>query len=390
MADPKQVPDEFKEILPYLQRAQEVAKVDPVVSYFCKYYAVRRAIGSGKTSPESQEYLSKLMDQLELEKGQLEGHEGMKDDATASAHCSLFGLRIFVKADSEDRGGEAGKMTARNFIVASQFLQIVASFGDLPEGISEKIKYAKWRAAEILKAIREGRPPAPVPDTTVQSPSAAPELAPSPPSANGTQGGGGNASDILGWPSPPSVSSPAAGAPPPTTTMANEFTPTSGNFAATPNPSSTTTPNVSSLAGPQPWAGGSQELNVYPTVSPQMQMSTPPQFDTLPSVPHSSFQHNTTPPVVQHGMAPAAPIAPSHYPGPAAVAPGAAAFIPVPASSLPQLSPDASDELVLDPTAAKNAQKHARWAISALEYDDVATSIENLQKAIQLLAPYRK
>ncbi|KAJ1894405.1 hypothetical protein LPJ81_005162, partial [Coemansia sp. IMI 209127] len=162
MADPKQVPDELKEILPFIQRAHEVAKVDPVVSYFCKYYAVRRAIGKSSREEESQAYLATLMDQLELEKGQLEGHESMKDDETASAHCSLFGLRIFFKADAEDREGRAGKVTARNFIVASQFLQIVTSFGDpLPESISEKIKYAKWRAAEILKAIREGRSPAP-------------------------------------------------------------------------------------------------------------------------------------------------------------------------------------------------------------------------------------
>ncbi|KAJ2386545.1 hypothetical protein GGI23_006466, partial [Coemansia sp. RSA 2559] len=140
MADPKQVPDELKEILPFIQRAHEVAKVDPVVSYFCKYYAVRQAIGKSSREEESQAYLARLMDQLELEKGQLEGHQSMKDDETASAHCSLFALRIFLKADAEDREGRAGKATARNFIVASQFLQIVTSFGDpLPEGISEKI-----------------------------------------------------------------------------------------------------------------------------------------------------------------------------------------------------------------------------------------------------------
>ncbi|KAJ2394391.1 hypothetical protein GGI23_004705 [Coemansia sp. RSA 2559] len=398
MADPKQVPDELKEILPFIQRAHEVAKVDPVVSYFCKYYAVRRAIGKSSREEESQAYLARLMDQLELEKGQLEGHESMKDDETASAHCSLFALRIFLKADAEDREGRAGKATARNFIVASQFLQIVTSFGDpLPEGISEKIKYAKWRAAEILKAIREGRPPVPPApsggglDGSEQVDVAADAMAASSANAASPLAAATDANaDILGWPSPPNVSSPPA-------------------------------------AGPQPWTGAREPSN-YPTVSsppqqgfytqppppPQMQMNSS-QFDSLPSVPpHSSFQQantstqqrygahtNASPSLDQQPHGGPTPgghsVSPQyHQDGPAsststtvsAIPPSAAAFIPVPASSLPsQMNPD---EFVLDPTVAKNAQKHARWAISALEYDDVATSIENLQKAIQILAPYRK
>ncbi|KAJ2387730.1 hypothetical protein H4S02_003221, partial [Coemansia sp. RSA 2611] len=121
----------------------------------------------------------------------------------------------------------------------------------------------------------------------------------------------------------------------------------------------------------------------YPSVSaPQAPPHhyTPPApyqqqpLDSLPSVPHTK----------PHGSPPAHP-----HSQPLSSSAGAATFIPVPASSLPPVN-DPADELFLDPTDAKQAQKLARWAISALDYDDVDTALDNLQKAIQILQPYRK
>lgn len=34
-------------------------------------------------------------------------------------------------------------------------------FGELPSDISEKIKYAKWKAADISKALKQGLKPKP-------------------------------------------------------------------------------------------------------------------------------------------------------------------------------------------------------------------------------------
>ncbi|KAJ2504340.1 hypothetical protein GGI11_007397, partial [Coemansia sp. RSA 2049] len=100
MADLKNLPDELRDLAPYLQRAHEVAKVDPVVSYFSKYYAVRVGItsgggGSDRTSTkESQAYLAGLMDQLEDEKKRLGADDSMRDDGAASRHCATFALRV--------------------------------------------------------------------------------------------------------------------------------------------------------------------------------------------------------------------------------------------------------------------------------------------------------
>ena len=47
--------------------------------------------------------------------------------------------------------------------MAATFLEVLNHFGDLDEEVSKRIKYAKWKAADILKAEREGRRPVPGP-----------------------------------------------------------------------------------------------------------------------------------------------------------------------------------------------------------------------------------
>ncbi|KAJ2752576.1 hypothetical protein GGI19_003739 [Coemansia pectinata] len=300
MADSKK-PDYIKLVEPYIQRAQETSAVDPVVSYFCKYYAARLAITSSN-STDGDTYLVQLLDQLEAEKRSIVDNESMRDDTTAAAHVTNFALRVFAKADTEDREGRASKVTAKTFMIASQFFQVLASFGEIPSDVAEKIKYAKWRAMEILKAAREGRSP--------QAPaSVSPQASVSP------------SSDALAWPSPPPPFSGAS--------------------------------SVAPVAYPDPRS-----------------MSPPPPPNPAPFIPPVSSPV-FTPPV------------------------SSPAFIPVPAASLPPMvatppgAPIDPDQM-LDPAVTKKAQKLARWAISALEYDDVSNAIDNLREAIQVLLPYKK
>ncbi|KAJ2127854.1 hypothetical protein IW136_006268, partial [Coemansia sp. RSA 678] len=325
MSSLEPVPDELKHIQPFIQRGQEVARADPIVSYFCKYYAAQLSIAKQGTSPATQSYLLNLLDTLETEKAQLQGSESMSDDTTACAHCTQFALRIFAKADTEDREGKASKATARNFIVSSQFMQVVAAFGELDDGIKEKMRYAKWRAAEILKAMREGRevvPPSGEADMEVQ---------------------GG----VMGWPSPPQGQSPQIQQIP----------------QVQQGPQSQQ--GLPSQLGQPQWPDTSYHSSPQPQAPPHSYTPSHHAPDILPSVPHTNLHTTST----------------NHVSISREMSMGAATFIPVPAASLPVVNN--SEDFVLDPGDAKLAQKHARWAISALEYDDVNTAIENLQKAIQ-------
>mmetsp|Transcript_18829 Transcript_18829/g.33999 ORF Transcript_18829/g.33999 Transcript_18829/m.33999 type:complete len:250 (+) Transcript_18829:38-787(+) len=69
-----------------------------------------------------------------------------------------FGLDVFQRADNEDRAELADKGTAKVFYVAANFFDTLKQFGDIEPEIEAKKTYAKWKATEILKCIKEGRP----------------------------------------------------------------------------------------------------------------------------------------------------------------------------------------------------------------------------------------
>ena len=74
--------------------------------------------------------------------------------------CENFAMSIFARADEDDRSENITSNTAKTYYAASTFFDILEQFGDLDEEVIEKRKYSKWRAAEILRALKEGRSPA--------------------------------------------------------------------------------------------------------------------------------------------------------------------------------------------------------------------------------------
>ena len=164
---PLSIPPELKKITPYVRRAEELDrdKGNPesrLVSYYCRQYAVHTGIGLA-TSPAGKGCLGELL-------GNLEGEKEAMDNFTRDESkflCKSFAEKIFDKADQEDRSGKADKNTARTFYAAASFLEILQQFyqdDDDSEEVAEQKKksvYCKWKATEILKAIKEGRTPTP-------------------------------------------------------------------------------------------------------------------------------------------------------------------------------------------------------------------------------------
>lgn len=60
------VPAELKPISAFVARANELAKAEPVVAYWCTYYAVQTGMTLGAKGAESNAFLFALMDKLEL------------------------------------------------------------------------------------------------------------------------------------------------------------------------------------------------------------------------------------------------------------------------------------------------------------------------------------
>ncbi|XP_022932235.1 protein HOMOLOG OF MAMMALIAN LYST-INTERACTING PROTEIN 5-like [Cucurbita moschata] len=165
-----------KLLLPYLQRADELQKHEPLVAYYCRLYAMERGlrIPQGERTKTTNALLVSLMNQLEKDKKSL--NLGPDD----SLHLEGFALGVFAKADKQDHAGRADLNTAKTFYAASIFFEIISQFGPLQPDLEQKRKYAVWKAADIRKALKEGRKPQPGPpsgDEDLSVPSSTPTSA---------------------------------------------------------------------------------------------------------------------------------------------------------------------------------------------------------------------
>ncbi|XP_021287400.1 protein HOMOLOG OF MAMMALIAN LYST-INTERACTING PROTEIN 5 [Herrania umbratica] len=149
-----------------------------------RLYAMERGlkIPNSERTKTTNALLVSLMNQLEKDKKSLQ--LGPEDNL----HLEGFALNVFAKADKQDRAGRADLNTAKTFYAASIFFEIINQFGPLQPDLEQKQKYAAWKAADIRKALKEGRKPTPGPpnddeDLSIPSstPSGAYDLGPSEP-----------------------------------------------------------------------------------------------------------------------------------------------------------------------------------------------------------------
>lgn len=188
-----------------LQRADEIGKVEPKIAYYCRLYAVQQVrntsaawlaalpvsaicaqgLGIENRSPQIEGVLRALVNKLEKEKATI--ILGNDD----SQYCENFAITVFTRADKIDRAGRADKNTAMTFYAASIFFEVLtlniatatlllmrhagASFilslamqilnqfknEGLEADLVDMQRYAAWKAADIRKALREGRTPTP-------------------------------------------------------------------------------------------------------------------------------------------------------------------------------------------------------------------------------------
>ena len=148
-----------KQLVPYLQRAQELQKHDPLVAYYCRLYALETGLKVQDRSEAYTSLLGAVMSQMEKDK---EG-AGLVSPEEDQLHIEGFAQQIFNNADKVDRAGAASINTARSFYAAAIFFEVLNVFGELAPEIQHFQKYAAWKAADIRKAVREGRKPTPGP-----------------------------------------------------------------------------------------------------------------------------------------------------------------------------------------------------------------------------------
>jgi vacuolar protein sorting-associated protein VTA1 len=106
------IPASFKAITPFIRRAEELDKdvsraESKMVAYYCRQYAMELGIQlrSQDASDEATQYLLSLMESLESEKKSLPVHT----QEEGRLICMQFAYDIFMRADEEDRAGQANK-----------------------------------------------------------------------------------------------------------------------------------------------------------------------------------------------------------------------------------------------------------------------------------------
>lgn len=134
----KAPPADLKPLAPFLQRAHETRTADPALSYWCNYHAAQLGIPLlNSLAPDSKVFLITLMDTLEAQKKSLAGNDVVNgDDIVAKAYVENVALKVFGGADDEDRRGKASRATARRFLVAANFIEVLTNFGKLDTEVS--------------------------------------------------------------------------------------------------------------------------------------------------------------------------------------------------------------------------------------------------------------
>ncbi|KAL4739166.1 Vta1 like-domain-containing protein [Aspergillus similis] len=365
-------------------RAAQLEKAKPIIAYWCNFYIVNQIIEKGlhTTDEEVKLYTTELMEKLEHFQNGNRDNDAITDSMAASAYVEEFGLEVLGRAEAAMRANKVTKFAA------ATFLELCQIWNPLEAEVAAKVKFAKYHAVRIAKAIKAGEDPnatnprieepaedSLIGESTESDAAAAPPPAPLQPSVEDDPEESQHAqssgpSPILPQPPTTFTKLPSAPEEPASTSSrvidvgSSEDLPlnlpsTPNTFASSAAPNLPDTPtNIGGHHRPKP----SNEFQSFPPPS-----AMPPTSSSTASHGVNSF-YNVPP------AAPSQALHPTHQPAPIATPP-----VVAPAPSTQANSHDVDDQ------AISLAQKHARWAVSALTFDDVNTAIKELRNSLKFL-----
>lgn len=157
------LPPNLKALNTFMKIASDLEKTDPVIGYWCRFYSVQNGLKIDSKSKESVVFLTGVMGWLEKEKKLKHDNEAITNEMVGQAHVENFAYNMFNRADTDDREGRASKNTPRIFLIASNLFEVLSVFGEVSEEITQRIKYAKWKAIYISRCLKNGETPVPGP-----------------------------------------------------------------------------------------------------------------------------------------------------------------------------------------------------------------------------------
>jgi vacuolar protein sorting-associated protein VTA1 len=392
----------------------------PILTPPVRFYIVQKIISANLHTADAEctAYTTNLMEALERTKEENPNEDALLDELAASAYCEQFALQTFAKADRDMNANASTKNTADTLLAASTFLEMLAIWKkDTEPEIKSKQTFAKYHAVRILKAIQAGEDPnltnpvhEPPPDAALDPND--PEVqninqsAGPPPTQNPYQPYVETAPNTSGQPSP-TFSAPQMSPPPPHFPSAP-----SGYRDVSPisQPATSRNGSVASVGGgyfPKvnvpTFTAGATAPSLPTASSMQDEPMTTPGTSTLPTEsqmpqapqapdPHNFYQNSASPSTVQSFPPFSSPNQPQPSQPPPFQPPPQQQFNYAQQPSQPPSQqytqpPHTSHQgpLRVDEDAQAEATKHARWAISALNFEDVNTAVTQLRLALRSL-----
>ncbi|KAI9040086.1 uncharacterized protein KD926_008649 [Aspergillus affinis] len=383
-------------------RAAQVERVKPVIAYWCNFWIVNQIIEKGLHSDDEVKlYTTNLVDKLETFKEENPDNDTVADAVAANAYVEEFGLDVFARAEATMRANKVTKKTADTFQAAATFLELCQIWHAPEPELAVKIKFAKYHALRIVKAIKAGEDPNatnpvleednlepkeddPEVQAIVQSlPPADPENLPGQqqpsveeaPDESSAQPSGStptlpqvptafadNRSIEHNAPSPGMDVDSDQGAPLNLPSAPDTF----ASSASAP-----TLPDTPTQIGRHHSSGDPNAFQSFPppSSSPDRSPAGTP-FDA-----NAFYNPNRSPPPPAQPSPGPLPVVSRPTPQPMS----SAAHIPVAST------PNSANAPAVDDNAIAQAQKHARWAVSALTFDDVNTAIKELKNSLKQL-----
>lgn len=283
-----------------------------------------------------------------------------------------FMSRRRLKVNSYERS-----QTVDTFQAAATFIDLLTVWGPLDPEMATKSKYAKYHALRIVKAIKAGEDPnasnpvreaTPVPTPGAELDGQDPSGAYRPPTVE-------SAPDSMQPSRPTSIAPASPGLPPQNVQTAAS--------PAVSHPGQPISPAESAQANSRQGSVGGGYFPTIPTFTSESAAPSLPTADSdAPAIPPADGVPNLAdqPPTAPDGI----PTPHDFYNVPAPVPPPAQPSIP-PAAPIPQPQPVPVGSYRTDDDSIALAQKHAKWAQSALNFEDVDTAVKELRLALSSL-----
>ncbi|KAK0285785.1 hypothetical protein LTR35_005125 [Friedmanniomyces endolithicus] len=408
-------------IQPFAYRATQLEKYRPIVWYWCEYYILQQILSKQLHlgDDEVQNYAVQLMDTLETFKTSNSANDAITDDLAAKAYIENFATETFNRGDETQRTNKVTRQTADTFQAAATFIDLMTIWGQLDAEMAAKSRYAKYHAVRIAKAIKAGEDPNAT-NPVVEEPQGEDNVDAELQALEQQTHNGGISAHSYRPPTvedaPPSAlpSRPALGGRDQPQSRTVETMSESGQNTSLPDNMHDvspieTTDRLGSLGGGYfPSVPGIPSNDTLMSDDPPIILPLPPtQQEGSPASEYYSSHANSTPtPGAGPSQHPSIPFqqpstqTPSTY------------YAPPPASNATSLPPSFSPyaqptprpthasappppPLVsqgpppggykTDDESVLAAQKHAKWAISALNFEDVETAVKEFRIALRAL-----